>query len=159
MTQRKPRSDSIESWVERQISDAEKRGAFENLPGLGKPIPGAGKRHDDSAWLRGYLHRENVPADALLPLPLQLRKEIERLPDELRRVRSEDVVRQRISDLNKRIVDWTRTPIGPQIWIRQVDAEDTVAAWRESHPLTRTPEPAPTVEMPAVTKRRWFRRK
>jgi hypothetical protein len=159
VTERKPRSDSIESWVERQISDAAKKGAFDDLPGLGKPIPGAGERHDDSAWIRGYLRRENVPADALLPLPLQLRKEIERLPDELRTIRSEAVVRQRIEDLNQRIVDWTRTPVGPRIWIQRVDVEATVAAWRESQVRAKPPEPSRPTEAPRAPKRRWFRRK
>ncbi|MGU3432102.1 DnaJ family domain-containing protein [Actinomycetes bacterium M1A6_2h] len=159
MTERKPRSDSIESWVERQISDAEKQGAFRDLPGLGKPIPGAGKQHDDSSWLRGYLQRENVPADALLPLPLQLKKEIERLPEELHPIRSETIVRQRIEDLNKRIVDWTRTPVGPRIWIQRVDVEATVVAWRESRIPANPPAPPPEIAAPSPARRRWFGRR
>ena len=40
MTRRKPPGLSYRSWVDEQIRDAERRGAFDNLPGKGKPLPG-----------------------------------------------------------------------------------------------------------------------
>src|ERR671924_901972 len=55
MTERKPPETSFTSWVDQQIAEAEKRGAFDNLPGAGKPIP---RRGGTDAWLRDYLRRE-----------------------------------------------------------------------------------------------------
>ena len=61
MTERKPPGISFTSWIDRQINEAAKRGAFDNLPGAGKPLP---KREDDGeAWLREYLRREGVSAE------------------------------------------------------------------------------------------------
>ena len=42
MTQRKPLEHSFESWIEGQIRVAQEQGAFDNLPGAGKPLPDAG---------------------------------------------------------------------------------------------------------------------
>jgi hypothetical protein len=40
MTERKPPGMRYEDWIERQIREAQERGAFDDLPGAGKPIPG-----------------------------------------------------------------------------------------------------------------------
>ncbi|KIQ17052.1 J-domain-containing protein, partial [Rhodococcus sp. MEB064] len=113
MTQRKPWDISVQTWVDRQIREAQEKGAFDDLPGLGKPIPPSST--DELSWVRGYLERENLPGDALLPTPLRLRKEVERLPETLRDVRSEEQVRAVVKDLNARIMDWLRAPVGPQV--------------------------------------------
>jgi Domain of unknown function (DUF1992) len=42
MTERKPPDLSFTSWIDRQINEAAERGAFDNLPGAGKPLPDAG---------------------------------------------------------------------------------------------------------------------
>jgi len=39
MTQRKPPGVSWESWFDEQIRRAREDGAFDNLPGAGKPLP------------------------------------------------------------------------------------------------------------------------
>ena len=39
MTERKPPGTSWETWIEAQIRVAMEDGAFENLPGAGKPLP------------------------------------------------------------------------------------------------------------------------
>ncbi|HUA42024.1 MAG TPA: DUF1992 domain-containing protein, partial [Streptosporangiaceae bacterium] len=39
MTERKPHDVTFRSWIDQQISEAEERGAFDNLPGAGKPLP------------------------------------------------------------------------------------------------------------------------
>jgi hypothetical protein len=80
MTERKPPEVTFGSWVDQQIDEAAKRGAFDNLPGAGKPLPNRGEAAGD-AWLREYLRREGVSAEELLPTPLKLRKEIGRLAD------------------------------------------------------------------------------
>jgi len=135
MTERKPSDISVQTWVDRQIASAQENGAFENLPGLGKPIPPSST--DELSWVRGYLKRENLSGDALLPTPLRLRKEVERLPEALRDVRSEDAVRAIVKDLNARIMDWLRAPVGPQVPIGRVDADEVVAQWTQDRAAAR----------------------
>jgi hypothetical protein len=84
MTERKPPGMKFETWIEKQIREAEDRGAFENLSGAGKPIPGLGGPKDDQWWVKNYIRREQIDIDPLLPTPVQLRKEIDRLPDLVR---------------------------------------------------------------------------
>ena len=105
MTERKPREMTFASWVDQQVSEAAERGAFDNLPGAGKPIS---RRGGTDAWLQDYLRREGVSADELLPTPLRLRKEIERLTETVQDLRSEDEVRAVVKGLNRRIVEWRR---------------------------------------------------
>lgn len=42
MTERKPPGTSWETWIEAQIRVAREQGAFDNLPGAGKPLPDLG---------------------------------------------------------------------------------------------------------------------
>jgi hypothetical protein len=141
MTERKPPDLSFTSWIDRQINEAEERGAFDNLPGAGKPLP---KWTDDDAaqaWLREYALREGVSAEDLLPTPLRLRKEIERLTATVGELPSEQAVRAVVADLNRQIIQWRRIPEGPPIYLRLVDADTLVSCWREAH--TAVPPPAP----------------
>src|SRR6476469_9056916 len=55
VTTRKPARMSFPDWVEQQIRAAEHEGAFDNLPGKGKPIPGLGAPRDDMAWIANKL--------------------------------------------------------------------------------------------------------
>ncbi|MBF6352409.1 DUF1992 domain-containing protein [Nocardia flavorosea] len=131
MSERKPAGVDFESWVDRKIREATERGEFENLPGSGKPLPGAGSRyHDENAWLRDYLRREGLRGDVALPPSLQLRREVERLPETVRELTTEEQVRATVAALNRRIVDWLRVPTGPQVPVAPVDAEQVVAGWR-----------------------------
>jgi hypothetical protein len=138
MTERKPRSMSFTSWIDQQIADAEKRGVFDNLPGAGKPLnlkPG-GDEDYGQAWIRDYARREGVPPEEFLPTPLKLRKETERLAETVEQMRSEDEVRSVASDLNRRIAQWRRAPLGPPIFVRLVDSDDMVARWRQAQAAT-----------------------
>lgn len=47
-----------ESFVDRQIREAMERGEFDDLPGTGEPIPGAGRPHEPNWWLKSLLERE-----------------------------------------------------------------------------------------------------
>src|ERR1700730_15115843 len=121
MTERKPPEISFASWIDQQINEAAERGAFDNLPGAGKPLP---KRGQDAgqAWLRDYLGRAGVSAEELLPLPLRLRKEVERLTDTVQELRSEQEVREVVAALNQRILQWRRIPEGPPVYLPPVVA-------------------------------------
>jgi Domain of unknown function (DUF1992) len=157
MTERKPRDLNFTSWIDQQINEAAERGAFDNLPGAGKPLP---KRDEDAAqaWLRDYLRREGVSADELLPVPLQLRKEIERLTETVADLPSEQAVRAVVADLNRRILDWRRIPEGPPVFLRLVDEEVLVSRWREQHAAAPS-APPPTHTPPPPDRRRRRRRR
>jgi DnaJ homologue, subfamily C, member 28, conserved domain len=130
---RKPPQMSFTSWIDQQVADAEHRGVFDDLPGAGKPLnlrPGAPDGDYGQAWLRDYARREGVPAEEMLPAPLRLRREIERLAETAGEFRSEQEVREAAADLNRRIVEWRRIPVGPPVHVRLVNAEDLVARWR-----------------------------
>jgi hypothetical protein len=157
MTERKPREISFASWVDQQVSEAAERGAFDDLPGAGKPIS---RRGGTDAWLQDYLRREGVSGDELLPTPLRLRKEIERLTETVQDLRSEDDVRKVVKGLNRRIAEWRRIPDGPPVYVRLVDEEATVARWREARrgPLSLAP-PARPQPAPPPRRSRWWRRR
>ncbi len=129
VTERKKPGVTFESWVDKQIREAQDAGAFEGLDGTGKPIP-MGDPDDELWWVRGYLRRENLPVDALLPTALALRKEIERLPSTLIGLRREESVRDVLDELNARIVDWIRFPTPPIVPLGPVDVETWVSRWR-----------------------------
>ena len=130
---------SFTSWIDQQIADAEKRGVFDNLPGAGKPLnlkPG-GDEDYGQAWIRDYARREGVPAEEFLPTPLKLRKEIERLPETVEQMRSEEEVRSVAANLNRRIVEWRRVPVGPPIFVRLVNSDEMVARWQQAQAAMR----------------------
>jgi hypothetical protein len=133
MTERKPLPMKFQTWIDQQVAEAERRGLFDDLPGKGKPLnikPGAADGDYGQAWMRDYARREGVPADEMLPTPLRLRREIERLADTAGEFRSEAEVREAAADLNRRIVEWRRIPLGPPVHVRLVNADDLVARWR-----------------------------
>jgi hypothetical protein len=142
-----------ESVIDQQIRKAEERGDFADLPGKGKPLPGLDGPDDENWWVKGWIQREGVPSDALLPTPLQLRKEAERLPETVRDLPTEEAVRAAVSELNRRIAEWVRAPSGPAVPVRRVDPEAIVQGWRDAR---SAPPPAPVP--PAPTRRRWWRR-
>ena len=49
MTERKPPGMDFSSWIDQQIEEAAKRGAFDDLPGAGKPLPNRGESDDGLA--------------------------------------------------------------------------------------------------------------
>jgi hypothetical protein len=123
---------SFTSWIDQQISEAAERGAFDNLPGAGKPLPKRGDADDEQAWLREYLRREGVSAEVLLPTPLRLRKEAARLAEAVPALSSEQEVREAVAELNHRIKEWRRIPVGPPIFVPLVDEDIMLASWREA---------------------------
>lgn len=146
---RKPPGVSFETWVERQVREAQERGAFDGLPGAGKPLPR--EAGDELAWVRQKALREGLPVSALLPPALALAKEVEDLPGRLAGLRSEERVREVVEDLDARI---RRARLGPQegppVRVRQLDVEALVSAWRDAQP--------PPAREPQPRRSRWRRR-
>ncbi|CAA9294090.1 MAG: hypothetical protein AVDCRST_MAG48-793 [uncultured Friedmanniella sp.] len=122
--------ERYESWVDRQIREAQERGEFDDLPGAGRPIPGL-KRHDPNWWVKGLIEREKISAP--LPPGLALRREVEQLPSALADVRDEAVARELVEDLNRRILDLRRRPPeGVPVIVPIVDVEAALGSWRAS---------------------------
>lgn len=63
MEEPKP-SDRYESLPERLIREAIEAGEFEDLPGEGKPLPGAGEPDDDLWWVRSWLRRNEADRES-----------------------------------------------------------------------------------------------
>ena len=162
MTERKPPQMKFSTWIDQQVADAERRGVFDDLPGKGKPLnikPGAADGDYGQPWLRDYARREGVPAEEMLPTPLRLRREMERLAETAGEFRSEAEIREAAADLNRRIVEWRRIPLGPPIHVRLVNADDLVARWRAAgRPPTARPARAPARRAPARRPPRSLRR-
>ena len=145
MTERKPPPMKFATWIDQQVADAERRGVFDNLPGAGKPLnikPGAADGDFGRAWALDYARREGVPAEEMLPTPLRLRREIERLAETAGEFRTEAEVREAAADLNRRIVEWRRIPLGPPVHVRLVNADDLVARWRKAQAKRSARPPA-----------------
>jgi len=169
MTERKPRGMSFTSWIDQQIADAQERGVFDNLPGAGQPLNLKPDTDADygQAWIHDYARREGVTPEEFLPTPLRLRREIERLAEAIEGLGSEDEVREVVGDLNRRILEWRRIPVGPPVFVPLVHMDDVLDRWRVAQAGRRSPIPAPhpseSAEESAPTirpasPRRWWRR-
>ena len=154
MTERKPHGMSYENWIDKQIREAQERGEFDNLPGAGRPLPGAGTRYDDDWWVNGLLRREEMSVDAMLPESLVLRRDVERLPATVAALRSEKQVRDAVDQVNVRIREWLRMPSEPFTRVSLVDADAVVLQWREARARAQVPVPAPI-----QPRRRWWRKR
>ncbi|GGO53493.1 DUF1992 domain-containing protein [Streptomyces daqingensis] len=128
MTERKPPGIGFESWVDRQIREAEERGAFENLPGAGKPLRDANAPYDESWWLKRKMRDEGL---SHLPPALALRKEAEDALKAASRARSEEEVRRIVEGVNEKIREAFRRPLsGPPLNLSPYDVDAVVAEWR-----------------------------
>lgn len=152
---------AYESIVEQRIREAQDEGKFDGLRGAGQPLRLG--RDDENWWLRSYLEREGIPNDVLLPTPLRLRREIDRLPATVRDMETEREVRDTVAALAARVAAWLRYPDGPQVAVSMPRADDVVARWRAERaergeraaaPASR-PDPQEPSDLPA--RPRWER--
>ena len=157
MSERKPPGVSWESWIERLIRDGQEAGAFDALPGAGRPIPDLDEPHDDERWLKRKLSSEEfvqVPPtiairgdrDATIATAMQRPTEVE--------------VRELLVALNRRIAHVNAyATAGPPSSVGPVDVDELVERWRSIRPraeeaeVPQIPEPAP--DPPPA--RRWRR--
>jgi hypothetical protein len=155
MTERKPAGMSFTSWIDKQINEATERGEFDNLPGAGKPLP---KHSDDTeAWLVDWVRREGGSTEEMLPTPLKLRKQSARLAEAVPSLGSEQDVRDIVAELNERIMQWRKLPLGPPIFVALVDEEKMVEVWREAQPPAADASEAATEPASARPRRFWRR--
>jgi hypothetical protein len=129
MTERKPPGVGFETWVERQLREAAERGAFDDLPGAGKPIPDLDKPHDELWWVKQKLRRENF---SYLPPTIVLRRQAEEALEAAAQAGSEDEVRRIVAGINAKIIEGNRKAAsGPPLNLAPFDVERVVRDWRD----------------------------
>jgi Domain of unknown function (DUF1992) len=127
MTDRKPPGVDFGPWVEHKIREATERGAFDNLPGAGKPIPDLDKPHDELWWIKRKLRDEGL---AWLPPTIALRKEAEAALAAAARAGSEAEVRAIVAGINAKIAEGNcKVASGPPLNLAPFDPERVVACW------------------------------
>jgi hypothetical protein len=128
MTERKPHGMDFESWVDKQIREASERGAFDDLPGTGKPLPALDRPYDELWWLKDKMAREGL---SHLPPTLVLRKEAEDALADAAAAPSERRVREILAEINAKISAALRTPLeGPPLGLVPYDVESVLREWR-----------------------------
>ena len=128
MAERKPPDVSWRSWVDRQIYDAERRGAFDNLAGSGKPLADLDAPYDELWWVKKKLRDEGV---SFLPPSLAVRRELEITREAIAASDDEEHVRDLVRRINERIRHVNRTSIsGPPTTVMPLDVEEVVERWR-----------------------------
>ncbi|QNP72976.1 DUF1992 domain-containing protein [Streptomyces roseirectus] len=129
MTERKPPGVPFESWVDKQIQDAQRRGDFDGLTGSGQPLPTElTSTYDELWWIKRKMAREGLSA---LPPALALRKEAEDALEAALDAPSEHTVRKILTEVNAKIRDMMfRPPPGPPLGKKPYDVEAVVAEWR-----------------------------
>lgn len=131
MTERKPPGVGFESWVDRQIREAEARGEFAVLPGAGKPLSDGGDTsYDELWWIKQKMAREGL---SVLPPTLALRKEAEDALAAAHQAPSEGAVRRIVTEINVKIRDMMfKPPPGPPLGLKPYDVDEVVREWRKT---------------------------
>lgn len=130
MTERKPPGVPFESWVDKQIRDAQARGEFAHLAGAGRPMPEVtDTAYDELWWIKRKMAREGL---SVLPPALALRKEAEDALVAAYAAPTELIVRRILTDVNAKIREMMfKPPPGPPLGKKPYDVEEVVREWRE----------------------------
>jgi len=88
----------LDQWVERHISDAQRKGEFDNLPGSGEPLMLDDDSHIPPELRAGYRLLKNA---GCLPAELEQRREAVELADLLKSIRKDD---PRHTELSRRLM-------------------------------------------------------
>ncbi|HEY1175759.1 MAG TPA: DUF1992 domain-containing protein [Phytomonospora sp.] len=123
-------TDRYESAADIAIRQAQERGDFDNLPGAGKPLPGAGQHLHEDWWVRDWVAREGI--SGVLPPGLALKREVQDLDGRLdKEAATEAEARALVEDLNARILKALRGPVeGPPVTVMPVKADVVLERWR-----------------------------
>jgi len=146
VTERKPPDASWESWIERLIGEGRRDGAFDDLPGQGRPIDDLDRPHDDLWWVKAKMQREDV---AVTPPTIAIRTERDTVVAAAMSATTESEVRELIERLNERIRDLNRfVTWGPPTSVAPLDVDVIVERWRQANPPEPSPPPEPPVPPP-----------
>jgi hypothetical protein len=130
MTERKPPGTSWETWIEAQIRVAMEKGAFDNLPGAGKPLPNLDQAYDPLWWVKELVQREQI---SMLPPSLELLRKVEKELATIEKLHDEATVRRRLAALNIEIAKVNATVVdGPPTRLGTLDVDQVVARWRRT---------------------------
>ncbi len=130
MTQRKPPGTSWETWIEAQIRAAMEEGAFDNLPGAGKPLPNFGQEYDPLWWEKQLVRREQI---SILPPSLELLRKVETELAAIWKLGDEAAVRRQVAPLNAEIAKVNATVLeGPPTRLSPLNVDQVVAQWWRS---------------------------
>jgi hypothetical protein len=152
MTERKPNAVTWESWIERQIEEGRRAGAFDDLEGQGRPIDGIDRPHDELWWVKSKLQREEV---AVTPPTIAIRTDRDETLAAAMAASTEREVRELIEQLNERIRDVNRfVTWGPPSSVAPLDTDEIVARWTAAGPPTPQVDPDPPAPPPVVSRRR-----
>ena len=129
MGERKPPGLNWESWVDKQIREAQENGEFDNLPGHGQPIPNIDRPRDELWWVRAKLRRENV---SITPPAISLRVEVDETLERVASATTEAEVRDLVSAINERIRYVNSHVIsGPPTSVAVLDIDNVLRRWHE----------------------------
>jgi Domain of unknown function (DUF1992) len=130
MTERKPAGTSWESWIDAQIRVAREAGAFDNLPGAGKPIPNLDQAYDPLWWVKQLIQRERI---SVLPPALELLRKVETELATIEKLPDEVAVRRQVAALNVEIAKVNATVVeGPPTRLGMLDVDQVLARWRRT---------------------------
>ena len=128
MTERKPPGVAWESWIDKQIREAQARGEFDDLPGKGKPLPDIDRQRDELWWVRRKLRDEEI---SVLPPSMQVRNDLDEVRRRIAATDDEQTVRALVAEINEKIREVNRTVVsGPPTTLAPLDVERAVESWR-----------------------------
>ena len=114
-------------------------GQFDDLPGLGQPIPGLDEGWDETRWVREKLKAEDLRA---MPPAWAIRQWAREESAKLLEIDDEGVLRERVEAFNAELVSRMRNVLwGPPVDVARIDAETIIASRRvrASAPPAETP--------------------
>ncbi|CAN5142567.1 hypothetical protein BH09ACT11_BH09ACT11_08590 [soil metagenome] len=150
------RMTDVTSHVEASITQAQRRGEFDNLPGAGKPIQSLGAEHDPDWWIKQLVEREQI---AVLPPSIQLRKDDSALDALIDSMSSETSVRQAVEEFNARVIAARYSlPVGPPLITMPRDVDETIRAWSLRRAAARRNAASRPPERTSQPGRAWWRR-
>jgi hypothetical protein len=130
MTERKPPGTSWETWIDAQIRVAMEKGAFDNLPGAGKPLPNLDQEYDPLWWVKQLAQREQL---SMLPPSLELLRKVEKELATIETLHDEATVRRRAAALNVEISKVNATVVeGPPTRLGTLNVDEIVARWQRT---------------------------
>lgn len=119
------RNAVVESALDRAI----KRGDFDDLPGLGRPLTGLHSSSDPDWWIKQKMDSEGI--NGIAPAAFQLRKENAVLEDTVDAFSTESEVRDYLAGFNARVREAVMDlRDGPPVFTPPREVEKEIVAWR-----------------------------
>jgi hypothetical protein len=128
MTEQKPPGMAWDTWIDQQIREAREQGAFDDLPGWGRPLPGLEAGYDPDWWVKKLVQREGI---SVLPPALELLRKVEGVLEGLSRLPTEAQVREQLVALNAEIAKVNAATLeGPATRLGVLDVDSIINEWK-----------------------------